>query len=103
VLALESPDLPAGWSVNDVAADPRSIAAEDGETAIDVYRQNLPEQEWPYHVEPGEERRERVRAVLIPYYQWANRGPSTMRAWLPVGPGIEARDDNGAAQPTPTA
>lgn len=92
VLALESPDLPAGWSVNDVAADPRSIAAEDGGTAIDVYHRNLAEQEWPYHPEPGDERTERVRALLIPYYQWANRGPSTMRAWLPISPGIEARD-----------
>ena len=23
--------------------------------------------------------------TLVPYYAWANRGPSTMRVWLPVG------------------
>jgi uncharacterized protein len=86
VLALESPDLPAGWSVNEVVADPRSITAEDGGTAIDVYRHSPAEQEWPYYAERGDGRSERVRASLIPYYQWANRGPSTMRAWLPVGP-----------------
>jgi uncharacterized protein len=86
VLALESPDLPAGWSVNEVVADPRSITAEDGGTAIDVYRHSPAEQEWPYYVERGDGRSERVRASLIPYYQWANRGPATMRAWLPVGP-----------------
>ncbi|MFF8322857.1 hypothetical protein ACF06V_37585 [Streptomyces bobili] len=22
--------------------------------------------------------------VLVPYHSWANRGPSTVRAWLPV-------------------
>jgi DUF1680 family protein len=84
VLALESPDLPAGWSVNEISADPRSIAAEDGGTAIDVYRPVLAEEEWPYHAEPGGGAGERVRARLIPYHQWANRGPSTMRAWLPL-------------------
>lgn len=25
-----------------------------------------------------------VRLTLIPYYRWANRGPSTMRVWMPV-------------------
>jgi DUF1680 family protein len=84
VLALESPDLPAGWSVNEISADPRSIAAEDGGTAIDVYRHAFAEEEWPYQAEPGGGAGERVRARLIPYHQWANRGPSTMRAWLPL-------------------
>jgi hypothetical protein len=84
VLALESPDLPAEWSVNEISADPRSIAAEGGGTAIDVYRPALAEEEWPYHAEPGGGAGERVRARLIPYHQWANRGPSTMRAWLPL-------------------
>ncbi len=90
VLALESPDLPAGWSVNEISADPRSIAAEEGGTAIDVYRPAFAEEEWPYHAEPGSGAGERVRARLIPYHQWANRGPSTMRAWLPLVQGTPA-------------
>jgi DUF1680 family protein len=84
VLALESPDLPPAWSVNEISADPCSIAADDGGTAIDVYRHEPAEEEWPYHAEPGGGAGERVRARLIPYHQWANRGPSTMRAWLPL-------------------
>jgi hypothetical protein len=87
VLALESPDLPSAWSVNEISADPRSIAADDGGTAIDVYRHEPAGEEWPYYAEPGGGAGERVRARLIPYHQWANRGPSTMRAWLPLAAG----------------
>jgi DUF1680 family protein len=84
VLVLESPDLPAGWSVNEVTADPGSIADDGDGTAIDVYRRTPDTEEWPYSPElPGREG-ERARARLIPYHQWANRGPGTMRAWLPL-------------------
>jgi DUF1680 family protein len=26
-----------------------------------------------------------VSAVVIPYFQWDNRGPGAMRVWIPVG------------------
>ncbi|MGH3297010.1 MAG: glycoside hydrolase family 127 protein, partial [Trebonia sp.] len=84
VLVLESPDLPAGWSVNEVTADPGSIADDGDGTAIDVYRRTPDTDEWPYSPELTGREGERARARLIPYHQWANRGPGTMRAWLPV-------------------
>jgi uncharacterized protein len=85
VLALESTDLPPGWSVNEVTADPHSLAADDtGATTIDVYRHDPVPSEWPYYAEPDEKEGERVRVRLIPYHQWANRGPATMRTWLPI-------------------
>jgi len=84
VLVLESPDLPAGWSVNEVAADPGSITDDGDGTAIDVYHRSRDTEEWPYSPEPGGGKGERARARLIPYHQWANRGPGTMRAWLPL-------------------
>ena len=41
VLALESTDLPPDWSVNEITADPHSLAADDaGATTIDVYRRD---------------------------------------------------------------
>jgi hypothetical protein len=87
VLALESADLPPGWSVNEVTADPHSLAADDtGTTTIDVYRHDPAASEWPYYPEPEEREGDRVRVRLIPYHQWANRGPATMRTWLPVSP-----------------
>jgi DUF1680 family protein len=92
VLVLESPDLPAGWTVNEVAADPGSITDDGDGTAIDVYRRSRDTEEWPYFPEPGGGEGERTRARLIPYHQWANRGPGTMRAWLPLA---ESRARNG--------
>jgi DUF1680 family protein len=84
VLTLESPDLPPDWNVNEITADPGSIdISQDGAT-LDVYRLTPAPQAWPYHQERHENEGERVRARLIPYYQWANRGPATMRVWLPI-------------------
>jgi hypothetical protein len=84
VLALESLDLPAEWNVNEITADPGSIAAADDAATIDVYRHSLVAAGWPYSAGSEEQEGERVQARLIPYHQWANRGPSTMRAWLPL-------------------
>ncbi|TPQ23999.1 glycoside hydrolase family 127 protein [Streptomyces sporangiiformans] len=47
---------------------------------------------WPYephsHPSPRPEGRTtaagRTEVVLVPYHSWANRGPSTMRVWLPT-------------------
>ncbi|MGD0603938.1 MAG: beta-L-arabinofuranosidase domain-containing protein [Streptosporangiaceae bacterium] len=86
VLALESPDLPPGWNVNEIAADPESIATSRAGVTIDVYRPAPAPDGWPYHPAPAENRGERARTQLIPYHQRANRGPATMRVWLPVCP-----------------
>ena len=43
--------------------------------------------EWPYQpvgdAEPPEESKQ-VEVPLVPYNRWANRGPSSMRVWLPT-------------------
>jgi DUF1680 family protein len=33
---------------------------------------------------PLQRRAERVHVRLIPYYAWANRGPSEMTVWMPL-------------------
>ncbi|MFJ4845468.1 MULTISPECIES: glycoside hydrolase family 127 protein [unclassified Streptomyces] len=38
---------------------------------------------WPYG-EPPEAPGERTRVRLVPYHRWGNRGPATMRVWLPA-------------------
>jgi DUF1680 family protein len=83
VLVLESTDLPAG-SVNDVAVDtsrpPRTTPAG---AAVHAERIRPGATSWPYgspehvHDPLGE-------IQLVPYASWANRGPSTMRVWLPA-------------------
>lgn len=84
VLALESPDLPLGWNVNEITADPGSIDTSEAGATVAVCRRPGAPKEWPYHAEPDEKEGERVRTRLIPYHQWANRGPATMRIWLPI-------------------
>lgn len=83
VLVLESVDLPAGWSVNEITADPDTIRTDEAGATIDAHRPAGAPGAWPYSPEPVVTEAERARVRLIPYHDWANRGPATMRAWLP--------------------
>lgn len=47
------------------------------------YRHEEP-QGWPYRNKKPVVSASPALIQLIPYYSWANRGPSTMRIWLPV-------------------
>lgn len=89
VLAVEDVDLPDGVTVNDIAIDPDHVRPfEDGaqvpvllSEVADVggtvpYTDEVSVTETPL---PG-----RPVATFRPYYQWANRGPSTMRVWTPT-------------------
>jgi hypothetical protein len=84
VLALESPDLPEHWDVNEITADPDSIITDEAGTTIKVRRRVPAPAPWPYSPEPAVYEGEHARARLIPYHDWANRGPATMRTWLPL-------------------
>jgi uncharacterized protein len=44
---------------------------------------DLPRPDWPYAGNPDGKPAEAAPLTLIPYYAWANRGPSSMRVWLP--------------------
>ena len=110
VLALESPDLPPGWSVNELTADPDSIATDEAGTSVEVYRHAAAPAGWPYHPRPQPGEGGPARARLIPYYQWANRGPATMRTWLPLvtrarrppsADGARSAEDARSASPAP--
>lgn len=102
VYALES--LEAGVDVRDVTvpvgAEPVDHGVDDVRIAVEV--RTLPEPgALPYrgadavpggaapatdgtgHTDDGDGRRRTVR--LVPYASWGNRGPSTMRVFLPVG------------------
>lgn len=83
VMVLESADLPAGWSVNEVEADAASIVAGADGPRVTVTRRADPDAAWPYAPHPARTEREHHTARMIPYHAWANRGPSTMRVWIP--------------------
>jgi DUF1680 family protein len=91
VLCLESMDLAATCDdrIDDVAAvrvDP-TVAPRDVDGAVVVRLRRAPttSRPWPYDVPgPGPaEDGEQLDVPLVPYHDWAERGPSTMRVWLP--------------------
>ncbi|MBS1907785.1 MAG: glycoside hydrolase family 127 protein [Actinobacteria bacterium] len=85
VLALESVDLPEQWALEDVVVTggPR---VQDGDTVVDVaLRSRGGEVAWPYGSDRGgRERGGSAPVRLTRYHDWAERGPSTMRVWIPL-------------------
>ncbi|WAZ27023.1 glycoside hydrolase family 127 protein [Streptomyces cinnabarinus] len=92
VYCAESVDLPDGHETDALRVDP-STRPVDGPDATVIAPGALvtpdgrTEPPWPYG--PLDRPRPPAAAaaglVLVPYHSWANRGPSTMRVWLPTG------------------
>jgi hypothetical protein len=89
VYCLESTDLALCQTVNDIRVLP-SLSDEDGVVTVTVRPLGADELEWPYSSDPSalpssqRSGARTERTELHPYHSWANRGPSTMRIWLPV-------------------
>ncbi|MFI9169971.1 glycoside hydrolase family 127 protein [Streptomyces lincolnensis] len=91
VYCAESVDLPGGRDVDVVRVDP-SVEPADGpdDTVVAPGELAAPgaphDAPWPYGpADPAAPPAgERSGIVLVPYHSWANRGPSTMRVWLPT-------------------
>jgi hypothetical protein len=91
VLCAESVDVP-GLALDSlrVRTDTAPARTADGRTVV---RGTAPSavghDVWPYHADrPADRPDDRERTVeipLVPYPRWAERGPSTMRVWLPAG------------------
>jgi uncharacterized protein len=85
VLCLESTDLPDGIDTEHVVlerADGLTDLADGASVAlrgvVDVNKQ------WPYASTEFKTVSQSFTADLHPYFSWANRGPSTMRVWIPL-------------------
>jgi DUF1680 family protein len=90
VFCLESLDLPGGHT--DVAQVRllTSVAPQYVDGRVLVQARLLPapaDADWPY-VDLADRQAdtlgEQVELALLPYHDWAERGPSTMRVWIPV-------------------
>lgn len=89
VLALESVDVPGVDTVDELRVDvgepPRLV---DGRVTVRCRRVHPNDHEWPYRPDRDESAPvggEVLDGVaLVEYHAWANRGPSTMRVWLPT-------------------
>ena len=91
VLCLESTDLGAGVNGACVQTDFPPVE-HDGVVLVSAATPNRPDGQWPYR--PNREAEGALTGTskpcwdavpLVPYHAWANRGPSTMRVWMPVG------------------
>jgi DUF1680 family protein len=85
VLCLESIDLAAATGGR---IDP-SVPPQEVDGAVVVRLRPAPEtaHEWPYPPPgalPAAADGDGFAVPLVPYHEWAERGPSTMRVWLPV-------------------
>jgi len=90
VMCLESTDL--GGSVNLVQVHTDEPPVEDdGVVRVHATRLELDEPGWPYGSHHTTDGTAAVAGTadaglvpLVPYHRWANRGPSTMRVWMPT-------------------
>ena len=87
VLALESTDLaPLGVDdVGQVVIDPaRRCTSPTDASAPGIRLRTAPSTEWPYGAADAATEGDGILIPLVPYHSWANRGPSTMRVWIPT-------------------
>lgn len=87
VFALESVDVPGVGTVDELAVDTLRPPRLAGDRITVCCRRARPDdRDWPYRTdpEPAPVAGEEIEVALVEYRAWANRGPSTMRVWLPT-------------------
>jgi uncharacterized protein len=88
VLCVESIDVPDVDHVDALRLDPTSPPREyDGDVIVRASVHEPPDRPWPYEDAlemSATDPTRRLDVRLLPYHDWANRGPSTMRVWLPT-------------------
>ncbi|HSM45603.1 MAG TPA: beta-L-arabinofuranosidase domain-containing protein [Acidimicrobiia bacterium] len=85
VMCVESVDLPGGAGVDTVEVDPDAgIEDRDGAVTVSGRLVEHDDDRWPYAGTPKAAGSDSAGVPLAPYHSWGNRGPSTMRVWMPV-------------------
>jgi DUF1680 family protein len=86
VMCVESVDLPGEGGVDLIRVDAGADLVEsDGVVFAPGRRLEFDDGAWPYDSsgDPTSHGSE-MTVPLSPYHNWANRGPSTMRVWIPT-------------------
>ncbi|GAA1282668.1 hypothetical protein Psi02_31590 [Planotetraspora silvatica] len=90
VYALESVDLPHGWSTEATVVDVSKPPMSDSDgVRVHLSSADSPARDFPYSVSAADVAPDLAASAevpLTPYHDWANRGPSTMRVWIPTSP-----------------
>jgi DUF1680 family protein len=93
VMCVESVDVRSGRPLDELRVDPGlGLRDDDGRVAVAVRWPERTTDAWPYgplgraadHHTVSDHGAEPEWLELVPYHRWANRGPATMRVWLPV-------------------
>jgi hypothetical protein len=86
VLCAESVDLPGDADVDAVRVDPSTAPVDrDGAVVVAGALVDPEPAAWPYRSLDGAGGARRdAEIILRPYHSWAERGPATMRVWLPT-------------------
>jgi DUF1680 family protein len=86
VMCVESVDLPEGRGVEEIRLDPgRDLEERDGATIAPGRLVDIEDRDWPYRGrDDGSVTGPEIGIPLVPCHQWANRGPGTMRVWVPI-------------------
>jgi DUF1680 family protein len=87
VYCVESVDLPAGADLEDLRVHPETAPADDGIGGVTIAASvsRAREEGWPYPAAPAAAPGGQDATVrLLPYHDWGNRGPSSMRIWIPT-------------------
>ncbi|MFT4284091.1 MAG: glycoside hydrolase family 127 protein, partial [Protaetiibacter sp.] len=92
VYCLESVDAPEGIDLARVAVRPDAALVREGDLVRTTVRiGGGADAAWAYAPTEPAQTGPAAEVALIPYHRWAERGPSTMRVWLPVQPASAVR------------
>lgn len=85
VYALESVDLPEGTDFDAIEIPATaSIEYVSGRLLIEGVSRSIAENDWPYTPHPALVRQDQPLVLpLVPYFDWANKGPTKMRVFIP--------------------
>lgn len=88
VLAMESVDLGEDVGLARVDTTTPPVRGEDGTVTVQVAVRRVDDEDWPYGKPAGAggaggDDADMHPVPLVAYHAWGNRGPSTMRVWLP--------------------
>lgn len=88
VYCAESPNDDPPLALVEAFAEPPAEQHTDGIVELTVRSRltSTADTAWPYLPGQPEPTGAETTLRLVPYHRWGNRGPASMRVWLPVGP-----------------
>ncbi|WIY81901.1 beta-L-arabinofuranosidase domain-containing protein [Propionimicrobium sp. PCR01-08-3] len=85
VLCSESVDLPEGVAIDGYEVEAGVLPRPAGRTGATMPARRVRHDDsgWPYGSTTDPEVTDAIEVPLAPYHAWGNRGPTSMRIWLP--------------------